>query len=568
MTAQDTIETVADILKVLDRRNIPPRRRRDLVSGVMRICTMIGSSPEGLRVDIPALRVRIAAIRPAAHGISQKTFANLRSLFLDALEETGVVERNPRGEASRNPAWAPLMAGIANDQRLSTGLAAFANWSSVNGTSPDAVDDNTLKRFLDWLENRTLHKRPRDLVRQIPTLWADAQTRILDWPAGKLTPISFRPVSPNLRWSEVPESLRLDAEAYLKSRAEPDPFDDDPATPTRPLSPTSIRWQQEIIRLAVSVLVLSGLPIETLRSLADIVSVDAVKTVLRHYHEKAKGRPSAFAGGIAGTLLQIARYHVRVPEGQLQQLRRIAGKLPAVALDLTLKNKTLLATLENEQVRGRLLRLPDLLRRDVEASLPSGFLLRSADAQVAVAVDILLLAPLRAQNLIGLNWGRNFREPQGSKGKLIVYIPKDATKTKRRDLSFEIPAELAGTIRWYRREILPRLGVDPNGDLFPTKTGGRKSQRTLSQQITETIESRVGIHMTPHQFRHLAAVLYLEAHPEDFQSVTDLLGHTFSKTTRVYAGTSSLRASRAYGRLVIEQRAAALLRDNRKRTRK
>ena len=71
--------------------------------------------------------------------------------------------------------------------------------------------------------------------------------------------------------------------------------------------------------------------------------------------------------------------------------------------------------------------------------------------------------------------------------------------------------------------------------------------------------NKVGIHMTPHQFRHLAAVLYLEAHPEDFQTVSDLLGHSFAKTTLVYAGSSSRRASRAYGKLVIEQRQAAAL---------
>ena len=98
--------------------------------------------------------------------------------------------------------------------------------------------------------------------------------------------------------------------------------------------------------------------------------------------------------------------------------------------------------------------------------------------------------------------------------------------------------------------------------------GGRKSQETLSQQITQTIAEKVGIHMTPHQFRHLAAVLYLEAHPEDFQTVSDLLGHSFAKTTLVYAGSSSRRASRAYGKLVIEQRQAAALKRRHRRGRK
>ena len=62
--------------------------------------------------------------------------------------------------------------------------------------------------------------------------------------------------------------------------------------------------------------------------------------------------------------------------------------------------------------------------------------------------------------------------------------------------------------------------------------------------------------MTPHQFRHVAANLYLEAHPEDFETARALLGHAWSKTTLVYAGSSSRRASRAYGEHLIQQRDA------------
>ncbi len=65
--------------------------------------------------------------------------------------------------------------------------------------------------------------------------------------------------------------------------------------------------------------------------------------------------------------------------------------------------------------------------------------------------------------------------------------------------------------------------------------------------------------MTPHQFRHFAAALYLEEHPDGFQNVSDLLGHAWAKTTLVYAGSSSRRASRAYGAHVTQQRDALKL---------
>ena len=82
------------------------------------------------------------------------------------------------------------------------------------------------------------------------------------------------------------------------------------------------------------------------------------------------------------------------------------------------------------------------------------------------------------------------------------------------------------------------------------------------------IEQRVGVRMTVHQFRHIAAVFYLEDHPEDFETVRALLGHGWSKTTLVYAGQSSRRASRAYGNFVVEQREALKLKGRRSRRRK
>ena len=101
---------------------------------------------------------------------------------------------------------------------------------------------------------------------------------------------------------------------------------------------------------------------------------------------------------------------------------------------------------------------------------------------------------------------------------------------------------------------MPRLAADPDGDLFVSDGGKRKAQETLTVQIVEAIADRVGIHMTPHQFRHVAAALYLEEHPEDFQSVSDLLGHSWAKTTLIYAGSSSRRASKAFGSFILKKR--------------
>lgn len=113
---------------------------------------------------------------------------------------------------------------------------------------------------------------------------------------------------------------------------------------------------------------------------------------------------------------------------------------------------------------------------------------------------------------------------------------------------------------------MPRLGADVNGHLFVTEQGSRKSQATLTVQIIEAIMRHIGIRMTPHQFRHFAAKSYLEQHPEDFETAREILGHASSKTTRIYAGSSSRRASRAYNQYLLKQREdLKLLQPKRKR---
>lgn len=182
-----------------------------------------------------------------------------------------------------------------------------------------------------------------------------------------------------------------------------------------------------------------------------------------------------------------------------------------------------------------------------------------ADAQVAVAIALLLVAPIRPGNLSKLNWRRHFSAPNGSRGKLLLHIPAEELKGRKRELVFELPADVAKLIYRYRETVLPAVGADPDGDLFVTFKGVPKHQATISLHIGERIEKHLGVRVSPHQFRHLAAMFYLEQHPEDFETVRALLGHSFSKTTLIYAGGSGQRASKAYGKFVTGQREALQL---------
>ena len=562
MNENRTIGTLADVPGVIDQAGLTGTRRRDMLSAINRICEMDGTTPASVRAEPAVLKEMLSRIRPAAHGVSAKSYSNLRSLLAAALQLAGVIDPSGRGRAIRHPVWGPLLEAVADDQRLSNGLAAFANWCAGQGISPGEVDDTVVLRFLTWLEAKTLYPKPRDLVRRIPNVWNEASTKFNFWPTTKLTTISFKTPPKHLKWSELSPSFQQDADAYLALRGNPDLFDDRPEAPKRPLAATTLGQQREHLRLAASILARDG---EAVTSLADLVRPESFKKVLRYYHNQANREPNAFVIVLAKTLIQVALYNTGATSKEVQELKRLAGNLPALPFDLTPKNKVVLRQLESDRLRAKLYFLPEQLMGEVAKDLEEGRV-RFVEAQVAIAIDILLAQLLRPQNLSSLSWHHHFSEPNGPRSQLLIHIAARETKTKRQDIVSEVPDEVARRLRWYRRHILPRLGADVNGHLFVTEKGTRKHQATLTVQIIDAIARHIGIHMTPHQFRHFGATSYLEDHPEDFETARGLLGHAWSKTTRIYAGSSSRRASRAYNQHLFKQREALkLLRSRRKR---
>jgi hypothetical protein len=371
---KNTIETAEDLLNFLEAAGLPTTRGRDLKSAVNRFCDLAGCSPRSLRLEAPSLREKSQKNRLAAYGVDWTTWGNIRSLFGAALELAGVADRMPRGVALKHPIWGPLMREIAGDKRLAYGLAAFANWCAIQNISPDEVDDGILQRFHTWLETRTLCPKPRDLVRRVPNIWNEASERFEIWPKLKLTPLAFKPPRKHLPWEALNAEFRHDVEAYLEMRANPDLFDERPNAPTRKLAAGTLDGQREHLRLAASVLIASGVAVDAIMSLADLVQHAHVKTVLRHYHLQANGEPNAFVICLAQTFLQVAQHYLNAPPEQMAQLKKLASKLPPVPFELTVKNKTILRQFESDELKAKLLFLPDQLVADVTRKLesPSG----------------------------------------------------------------------------------------------------------------------------------------------------------------------------------------------------
>ena len=138
MNENRKVATLADVVGLIDQAGLAGTRRRDMISALKRICEMAGALPTTVRAEPSVVKEMLSRIRPAAHGVSAKSYSNLRSLLAAALELAGVIDPSGRGSARRHPEWGPLLQAVADDQRLSNGLAAFANWCAGQGISPGA----------------------------------------------------------------------------------------------------------------------------------------------------------------------------------------------------------------------------------------------------------------------------------------------------------------------------------------------------------------------------------------------------------------------------------------------
>src|SRR5262245_47790192 len=103
MHQSNSTKTLEDVLRLLVAATINPTRRRDMVSAIKRLCEMAATTPSSVLVDAPRLRALLSGIRPAAHGISAKSYSNLRSLLGASLQLAGVIDSLGRGDGRRHP---------------------------------------------------------------------------------------------------------------------------------------------------------------------------------------------------------------------------------------------------------------------------------------------------------------------------------------------------------------------------------------------------------------------------------------------------------------------------------
>ena len=100
---------------------------------------------------------------------------------------------------------------------------------------------------------------------------------------------------------------------------------------------------------------------------------------------------------------------------------------------------------------------------------------------------------------------------------------------------------------------------EQSSKLFVSWTGRQKTPAELGAQIPKFIRARLGLDINLHLFRHLAGYVHLSAHPGEYETVRQLLGHKFLKTTiDFYTGLEHAQSFRRYDEILERHREGTL----------
>lgn len=218
---------------------------------------------------------------------------------------------------------------------------------------------------------------------------------------------------------------------------------------------------------------------------------------------------------------------------------------------LTEKNKAMLRQFNDERLLARLLTLPDKLWRHAASQLNTSRR-EFIELQDALAIDILLVALLRMKNLAALRFDEQIQWPHGHGKPAVILVGSEETKNNV-PLEFEVPVELADRLVDYRNRIAPAVTGKRPDAVFVSWRGKPRTQAAIALSIEKTVLKYVGVRMTPHQFRHLAAKIMLDHNPGAYELVRQLMGHkNMQTTTNFYAGIDTRRAGRAHCELLSQ----------------
>ena len=539
--------TLADALAFVQQHDgASAKMLAEVGSAVRMLEKVIGRDADQLPAAPEHLTPLIERAYPVRHRIKPKRWSNAKSAIRSLLRVCGLHAPLDRGKPPSDPAWVALL-DILPTRWARTRLHGFACWCSHAGVHPGSVNDQALADYVRFRQTQTIRTHLDELQSSIRAVWnRSVRARLPGWPSRQLT-IPRAPNVEALPLSDFPASLQSDLAKYLSKRTEPDAFDADHRQ-WRPATAKSVR--RFLIYAASLVAQRAGGP-ENVRSLADIVTVDAAEFALRHVFERSGKVWRGHAGTFATYLLAVARDFVRVDTPTLSRLEELHSVITKRLREqrkpgLSERISQRLMPFDDEKLLRRFFLLPGDLYKAAKVELEDREAPRPVRAaqlhEQGLMLDLLQHDQMRRYNLAAINYLEDFVRDE--KGRITrLWISGEKVKNGI-TIDMPIPPDLEKRIRTHLTVYRPHLRGSHSPWLFPSPTGNARSPDNVTKTLGRIVTRRLGVTFTPHMMRHIVATQLYRRSPHNGVVVQRKLRHTNPKTTeRLYGVMSNASAN-------------------------
>jgi integrase len=510
-------------------------------------------------------------------GKSEERFTSLCSEWRRVLRYFGQHDSDRRGQALVSPALQAALDALPAPRRHA--LVDFMRAIDAAGKELHDANQEFFEHYLARQATHRLHRNRHKRPGQIVASWKWARGHRQGWPDFDLTaPKRAARADP----PDYTPSFLADLDKYCS------PFDDNtnnlldqiflkkPDEPTRRLSKRSdatLRNKRWLLQAAAGALVQQGVDPQNLRLLQDLVQpAERPQAAITYYLKKFSGTESTMAFKIAEELRLLARDYCRLTEVADEMavwVKNIRNITPQ-QMSMTPKNRQRLRALMQILPRGMLLNLPhELVQRTKRIEL-SNARKNGGDGQSkrvptrdgallmmdAVALEILLICPLRRKNLVGLRLDVHLQRPDPRSSQLTrIYLPPGEVKNKE-EIDWPISPESAKLIETFIKNYRPLIAEEGNPFLFPGDKGSRNPMG-MASRISKLVTREIGVEFNLHLARHFAAWNFLRRYPGQYEIVRQILGHKDIETTRrYYLGLEKDANVRRFDSVMLEDRQA------------
>jgi hypothetical protein len=413
------------------------------------------------------------------------------------------------------------------------------------GIEPDAVDEAVIDRYMDHRTRTTARASDAASRRILARLWNGAVGKIEGWPQLRLVEPPVK-MADGPTWDDFPKGLRTDIESHLaglnrirRNKA---------GQRIRPCKSSTITTRRRELIAAVRMAVSIGIPLASLASLSALIHPAVAEKVFEAYWQKDGDVPTTYTINLGCRFVALAHAIGGFDEDALRRLEDSRFTLEQHREDgMTPKNIALIRNVLTDGVWSRVVNLPEQLMRQARRDHSHAPVRAAVLAQIAIAVAILTVAPIRLGNLASIRLGENLTKPGGPDSSYWLTFSRYDTKN-REPLQFPLDEMVTAFIDEYVFQYRPALMRGSNADwLFPGEAGEHKEKISFSTQIVDRIEKSTGLRITVHQFRHAAGALILKHRPGEYELVRRILGHKSAETTkRFYLALETTQASEIF----------------------